>query len=221
MEKTLAIVVFGATGNIGSKILIEALTRDLQVTAVSTGRSDPEPRQNLTVVRGDIQVEAEVAKIASGHEAVISAFSPGLSRFPPEHAAVLIDSAHRSLLAGVKRSEVKRLIIVGGVGSLEASPGIDVVDSDFYPKEHRPHTLRNREILRGLRRDEHELEWTYASPPLHIGPGLRTQKFRLGENHLLRDAAGESRISEEDFAVAILDELASRRFVRQRFTAAY
>lgn len=216
----MSIVVFGASGNIGSNIRKEALSRGHRVTAV-TRSTDLEAEERLTALKADIADADDVAKIVSGHEAVISAYSPGLRRHSAEDAAELIGKAHDALFAGIKRAGVRRLIIVGGVGSLEASPGTDVVDSDFYPAEHKAHTLRNREILRSLRRGDHDLDWTYVSPPLSIKAGERTGKFRLGEDRLLRDEAGESRISEADFAIAIVDELDRRKFVRRRFTAAY
>lgn len=216
----MPIVVFGATGNIGSNIRKEALARKHRVTAVSRNR-EPEAADNLTPIKADISDADDVAKVAAGHDAVISAYSPGLRNFSAEDAAELIRKAHEALFEGVKRAGISRLIIVGGVGSLQASPGVDVVDSDFYPAEHKAHTLRNREILRSLKRGDHDLDWTYVSPPLNIQAGERTGKFRLGEDNLLRDEAGDSRISEADFAVAILDELENGRYIRRRFTAAY
>lgn len=193
----MSIVVFGASGNIGSNIRKEALARGHRVTAI-THISKLEPAENLTALTADIANEDDVAKIAAGHDAIISAYSPGLRNYSAEDAAALIEKAHAALLAGAKRANVKRIIIVGGVGSLEASPGIDVVDSDFYPAGHRAHTLRNREILRSLKRGEHDLDWTYVSPPLEIKAGERTGTFRIGEDQLLRDATGDSRISEAD-----------------------
>jgi putative NADH-flavin reductase len=216
----MSIVVFGASGNIGSNIRREALARGHRVTAV-TRSTRLDPAENLTALNADIANAADVAKIVAGHDAVISAYSPGLRNYSAEDAAALIEKAHAALFAGVKQAGVTRLIIVGGVGSLQASPGVDVVDSDFYPAGHRAHTLRNREILRSLKRGEHDLDWTYASPPLEIKAGERTGQFRLGGAQLLRDANGDSRISEADFAIAILDALDQGTFKRQRFTAAY
>ncbi|MET0437573.1 MAG: NAD(P)-dependent oxidoreductase [Devosia sp.] len=216
----MSIVVFGASGNIGGNIRKEALSRGLRVTAV-TNSSALEAEPNLTALTADLADTEAVAKIVSGHDAVISAYSPGLRKHSADEAAELIRRAHESLFEGVKLGGVKRIILVGGVGSLEASPGVDVVDSDFYPADHKAHTLRNREIVRALKRGEYDLDWTYVSPPLEIKAGERTGKFRLGEDQLLRDAEGNSRISEADFAVAILDELEQGRFVRRRFTAAY
>ncbi|MCR6634103.1 NAD(P)-dependent oxidoreductase [Devosia sp.] len=216
----MSIVVFGASGNIGGNIRKEALSRGLRVTAV-TNSSPLEAAHNLTALTADLADTEAVAKIVSGHDAVISAYSPGLRKYSADEAAELIRRAHESLFEGVKLGGVKRIILVGGVGSLEASPGVDVVDSDFYPANHKAHTLRNREIVRALKRGEYDLDWTYVSPPLEIKAGERTGKFRLGEDQLLRDAEGNSRISEADFAVAILDELEQGRYVRRRFTAAY
>jgi putative NADH-flavin reductase len=216
----MSIAIFGAAGNIGREIRAEALRRGKRVTAVVHNRPLPN-EDNLVSVKGDIADEDDVAKIASGHDAVISAYSPGLRSYTAEDAAVLIEAAHKSLFAGARKAGVKRVIVVGGVGSLEASPGVDVVDSDFYPKEHRAHTLRNREILRGLKRGDHDLDWSYVSPPLEIKAGPRTGKFRLGEDKLLRDDKGESRISEADFAIAVLDALEKGDFIRKRFTVAY
>lgn len=216
----MSIVVFGASGNIGGNIRTEALSRGLRVTAVTrSSRLNPEP--NLTALTADLADAEAVARIVSGHDAVISAYSPGLQKYSAEDAADLIRRAHEALFEGVRRGGVKRVILVGGVGSLEASPGVDVVDSDFYPADHKAHTLRNREILRSLKRGEHHLDWTYVSPPLEIKAGPRTGQFRLGEDQLLRDAEGNSRISEADFAAAILDEFEQGRFIRRRFTAAY
>ena len=216
----MSIVVFGASGNIGSNIRKEALSRGHRVTAV-TRSAKLEPETNLTALNADLANEDDVTRIVAGLDAVISAYSPGLRNYSAEDAAELIRKAHESLFAAVKRAGVKRLIIVGGVGSLEASPGVDVVDSDFYPADHKAHTLRNREILRSLKRGEHDIDWSYVSPPLNIKAGERTGRFRLGGEQLLRDASGESRISEADFAIAILDALDQGKFIRQRFTVAY
>lgn len=216
----MSILVFGSTGNIGSEIRKEALRRGHKVTAAVNNRPLP-AEAGLTPVKADISNPDDVAKLAAGHDAVISAYSPGLGKYSAEDAAGLIEKAHAALFEGVKRAGVKRIILVGGVGSLEASPGVDVVDSDFYPSGHKAYTLRNREILRSLKRGEHDLDWSYVSPPLEIKAGERTGKFRLGTDQLLRDPAGSSRISEADFAIAILDELANGQFIRRRFTVSY
>ena len=197
----MSIVIFGAAGRIGDEICNEALRRGRKVTAVVHNRTRP-AGENLVCVRGDILNEDDVVKIGSGHEAIISAYSPGLDRHSPEEAAKLIETAHCSLFAGAMKAGVRRVIVVGGVGSLETSSGVDVVDSAGYPPDQRWHAILNRKILRGLRQSDYDLDWTYVSPPLDIRSGPRTGRFRIGEDELLRDNEGKSCISAADFAIA-------------------
>lgn len=216
------LVIIGASGGIGSHLRREALARGHAVTAV-TRRTALPPAERLATLQADLADTAAIAAILRDHDAVLSAYSPGLSRMSAAAAADLIGAAHASLLTAARAAGMARLIVVGGVGSLRAeadAPG-DVVDAPFYPADHKAHTLRNRDILRGLRAGAQDLDWTYVSPPLDIFEGPRLGRFRLGGDVLLRDGEGQSRISRADFAIAVLDELESGRFVRQRFTAAY
>lgn len=48
--------------------------------------------------------------------------------------------------------------------------------------------------------------WTYFSPAASIFPGERTGGFRLGGNQFVLDTDGNSGISYEVYAVALLDE---------------
>ena len=133
----------------------------------------------------------------------------------------MIEAAHRSLFAGSARAGVRRVIVVGGCGSLEISPGVDVVDSDNYPPDQRWHAQLNREVLNGLRRGDYDLDWTYISPPLDITSGPRTGRFRVGDDRLLLDSEGRSQISISDFAIAVIDEVERNRALGRRMTVAY
>jgi putative NADH-flavin reductase len=53
---------------------------------------------------------------------------------------------------------------------------------------------------------------------LDRGKGERTGKFCLGTDQLLVNENGESNISMEDYAIALVDELETPRHSRQRFT---
>jgi putative NADH-flavin reductase len=214
------IAILGATGNVGREILAEALARGHSVTALVRDLSRLTPGDNLKIVQANAYDEDEIARAITGHDVFISAFSP-VRGLPNEERAVLVERAHQSIIGGAKRAGIGRFITVGGVGSLQASPGVDVVDSPDYPSTHRLPTLVNREILRALRRDETGFAWTYVSPPRIIEAGERTGKFRLGLDQLLRDENGVSRISEADFAIAILDEVENPVHIRKRFTVAY
>jgi putative NADH-flavin reductase len=152
-----------------------------------------------------------------GHDAVISAYSPG--RDVPDIYQQHV-SGYRKIIDGVKEAGVKRLLVVGGAGSLEVAPGVQLVDTPQFPEQWKAGALAAREVLY-LLRDESELEWTFLSPSNMIAPGERTGRFRLGTDQLLTDANGQSWISLEDYAVAMLNELEDPKHIRQRFTVGY
>ncbi|PNU05532.1 NAD(P)-dependent oxidoreductase [Novosphingobium guangzhouense] len=214
------IALLGAAGRIGAELREEALLRGHQVTALvrTVGRVAPQPDLEEKVV--DAYDASSVAAGATGHDVFISAFSPDPSE-PLEGKPQRLREAHKAILDGVRQGGVKRAILVGGVGSLWASPGVLVVDSPEYPQQYRPHTLANIAILQGLVEEAGDLDWTYVSPPRRIEAGERTGVFRLGTDQLLRDPQGESHISRADFAIAVLDEVAKAAHVRRRFTVAY
>jgi len=201
------IALVGATGNIGGKILAEALSRGHRVTAL-VRRVDRLPgHDRLTPRPADVFDKAGLAEALRGHDAVVSAV--------PFRA-----SDPDILIAAVRASGVRRWVVVGGAGSLEAEPGVRLVDTPDFPAVARPEALRGAEMLERLRRVA-DLDWSFQSPSAVIAPGERTGRFRLGTDRLLRDADGRSRISQEDYAVALLDELERPAHIRQRFTVGY
>lgn len=216
----MKIALLGAAGNIGAEIRQEALRRGHQVTAIVRTATRIPLEANLFVAVGDAYDEGGIAEIVSGHDAFVSAFSPDRSE-PLAGKPDRLRQSHKAIIGGAQRSGVKRLVLVGGVGSLWAKPGVLVVDSDEYPLENRGPTLANAEILNGLSKSDNGLDWTYVSPPRRIEAGERTGRFRLGLDDLLRDENGESRISRADFAIAIIDELEKPAHLRRRFTVAY
>ncbi len=206
------VVLYGASGMIGSRILKELLHRGHTVTAVVR---NPEKVTALGayVVMGDILDPATAAATAKGRDAAISAYAP-----PRDDSSALWAAMH-SLLAGLATAGVRRLIVVGGAGSLEVAPGVQAVDTPQFPPEWKAIALAHRDAL-ALLKSSH-LDWTYFSPAGLIEPGERTGKFRLGGTQLVTDANGESRISAEDYAVALVDELENPQHVRQQFTVGY
>jgi uncharacterized protein len=211
------VVVFGGTGNIGQRIVREALTRGATVTAVvrDTAATTLAPDPKLTLIKGDVLDAADDARLIKGATAVVCAVS---FRSPPDpsayrKAAVALISALRGAGAGAPH-----LIYVGGAGSLEVKPGVLLVDS--MPAAYRGEVLGQKDALDYLRTIK-DAPWTYFSPAGSIVAGARTGKFRLGGDKLLVDAAGQSRISMEDYAVAVLDEIEKPAHPQQRFTIGY
>ena len=208
----MKLALFGANGMIGSRILSEALRRGHQVTAVVRDPAKFAMRhKNLTVVKGDVLDADGVASAVKGHDAVLSAVGSSTE---------VITGAVRSLSDGLTRAGVKRLVVVGGSGSLEVAPGIQLIDSPQFPKEWLAPARAHSAALATFRKNT-TLDWTNVSPPALIAPGERTGKFRLGTDQLVTDAKGESRISAEDYAIAFLDEVERPQHIRQRFTVGY
>ena len=213
----MKIVVIGATGFVGSAILHEALQRGHEVTAIVRDPGKLKPHPKLHPQKADVQNKDEVARLVAGHDAVISAFNPGW-RNPDIYNQQV--KGTRSIIHGVKKAGVKRLLFVGGAGSLEVKPGVQSVDLPGFPAEYKQGALATREALNMLRK-ETSLEWSFLSPSADLFPGQRTGQFRLGTDQLLQDAKGESRISVEDYAMAMIDEMEKPKHVRQRFTVGY
>ena len=212
----MKIAVFAAGGRIGSRIVTEALNRGHDVTAVVR---HPENftmiHEHLKVAKADLFNSQDVETGAFNQDAVVSAYSPAKG-IPP----TTITELAVPLINGLKQAHVKRLIIVGGAGSLEVSPGVQLVDTPDFPAEYKPVSLAHREALK-LYQKENELDWTFISPSAEINPGERTGKFRTGTNQLLTDASGKSHISMEDYAVAVVDEIENPMHVREIMTVGY
>ncbi|CAM5701482.1 NAD(P)H-binding protein [Streptomyces viridifaciens] len=212
----MRITAFGATGNVGRRVVTEALARGHQVTAVVRNPAKPHGLPStVTVEIGDASNPEDVARISAGQDLVITATRPAPGR---EHE---LTAATRGLLAGLAGTGV-RLLAVGGAGSLVV-PGTDgtiLVDSPGFPDEIRPIALACGEQLDLYRADE-KVDWTYLSPAAMLEPGERTGRFRIGRDELLVDAEGNSAISMEDLAVVLLDEAEQPAHRRARFTAGY
>jgi len=210
----LKIALYGSTGRIGTRILNEALARGHQVTAIvrdAAHMSDNRP--NLEFKTGDVLKPESVAIATKGADVVISAYGPGAGD------ADQIAKAAESLVEGVGANQPMRLIVVGGAGSLELAPGVQLVDTPNFPPAYKKLALAHREALDILRKAP--IDWTYASPPAEIDEGARTGHYRIGTDQLLVDQNGRSQISMEDFAAAILDEVEKPQFARKRFTVGY
>ncbi len=213
----MKVAIIGASGQIGAFIRDEALARGHHVTAIVR---HPEkitvPDPLLTVVKADI-LKDKVDGLVKGHDAVISAYNPGW-----DNPNIYDDEieGYKRIIGGVKKSGIKRLLVVGGAGTLEVAPGVRVLDTASFPEQVKKGVLATAEVLSMLRKEE-ELEWTFLSPPASIAPGKRTGHYRLGKDQLLKNKEGESKISTQDYAVAILDELERPQHIRERFTVAY
>jgi putative NADH-flavin reductase len=201
------IAIIGATGNVGSRLLEESLRRGHTVTAIARDTSALGQRDGLSTQNADVLDAGALASALAGHDAVFSA-----TRF-----ATVSESA---IVEPVKRAGVRRLLVVGGAGSLYAAPGQRVLDAPDFPAAYKPEATAGAAFLDALRR-ERDLDWTFVSPSAEFVPGPRTRKFRIGVDELLVDGGGRSWISFDDYAIAFLDEFERDAHIKQRITIGY
>ncbi|WP_085714454.1 NAD(P)-dependent oxidoreductase [Pseudomonas sp. B28(2017)] len=201
------IAIIGATGRAGSQLLEEALRRGHSVTAIARDTSKIARRDGVISKNVDALDAAALQAAVAGHDAVISA----------AHFATLPASA---VVGPVKKAGVKRLLVVGGAGSLLLPDGTRVIDSQGFPAEYKAEAGAGAEFLETLRQEK-QLDWTFLSPSAEFVEGERTGKFRIGEDDLLVSSAGRSWITFADYAIAMLDEIETPKHSRQRFTVGY
>lgn len=213
----MKIALIGATGFTGAPVLAELLSRGHQVTALARSPAKLSTHTGLTVVNADALDERQVAAAVAGHDAVISAYNPGWSE--PKIHDIFLQGSH-AILQGIKQAGVKRVLVIGGAGSLYVAPGLQLVDTPQFPAEYKQGALAARELLNRLEK-ESSLDWTLISPPIGLAPGERTGKYRVGANDLLPGKGDTpAGISVADLAVAIVDEIEKPQHVKKRFTAA-
>jgi len=215
----MKIVIFGATGNVGQRVVTEALGRGHEVVGVVR---DPDvvqsPDRRVKLVKGDATNADNVAKIVRGADAVVSAISPRPNARGLPAPSLAANS--RALIKGLRDAKVKRVLYVGGASSLEVAPGKALADMPDFPEIYREEAREGREALAIWRNEARGLGWTYLSPAAEIAPGKRTGKYRTTDDKLLLDANGKSFITFEDYAAAVLDELERPQHVGKRFGVA-
>nr|WP_288355301.1 NAD(P)-dependent oxidoreductase [uncultured Pseudomonas sp.] len=203
----MKVVILGISGRVGSRLRHELLQRGHQVTGIARDVSNVPAQSGLTLASADVADAARLVPLLEGHDAVVST-----TRF--------VGSDAPSLIAAVKAAGVTRLLVVGGAGSLEVAPGVALIDTPQFPAAYKEEASAGRDFLNVLR-GEQALDWTFLSPSALFEPGQRTGRFRLGSDSLLVEADGNSAISMEDYAIALVDELEQAKHSRKRFTVGY
>ena len=198
------VLLLGASGRIGHRIADELLARDHSVTGVSrSGSVEDIDAADFVAVEGDATDPGDVAKLATGHDAVASALGPSDDESPDR----LVDMI-AATIEGLRRASVDRLVWTGGAGGLYVDSETLLVDTDDFPEEWEPIASAAIDAYDRLA-DVDDLVWTYLAPAALIEPGERTGEYRTADRELVADEDGESYISMADFAVALADELES------------
>lgn len=211
----MKIAILGATGWIGSTVMNEALSRGHEVVAIS--REATKIDQPGVEVRSlDLLAKGGLVQALKGADVVIAAVG---GRAKGNHSMVA-ETAKR-LLEELPQAEIQRLIWVGGAGSLEVAPGVKLVSVPDFPAEYKDEALAQGDALDVFRNSGSNLDWVFASPAAEIFPGERSGQYRLGGDQLLTDEQGNSKISVEDYALALIDEAEKATYKQQRIAVAY
>lgn len=213
------VVLIGASGFVGTAILNELLNRGHKVTAIvrdpaKVTASNP----NLKVIQADVTNTDVLIEASKGKDAVISAYNPGWKN-PNIYEETLKN--YPLIVDSVKKAGVERLLIVGGAGTLFYAPGKMVMDADDIPAKLLPGIKSLGEFYLNTLRKENDIDWIFLSPAANMTPGERTGKFRIGKDDLVVGVNGDSNISVEDYAVAMVDELEQKHHHKERFTIGY
>ena len=201
------ITVLGASGRAGSEIVKELARRGHQVTGVARNPARIPAGAGITAVSGDANNAATLPALRQGTDAVVSAI-------------MFVDTNPETLIGAVKAAGAPRYLVVGGAGSLEAAPGLKVIDTPDFPEAYKAEASAGGRFLDRLRQ-EGDLDWTFLSPSALFDGGERTGRFRLGGDSLLVTTDGRSAISFPDYAIAMADEIETPKHSRQRFTVGY
>jgi putative NADH-flavin reductase len=202
----MRVAVLGASGRAGSEIAKELAGRGHEVLAIARNPDAIPAMNGITAKAGDASDAYALSALVEGCDAVISALK--------------FDIAPAKLLSALRRAGVGRLLVTGGAASLKDDQGRRLIDTDAMPESWKPIAQAGIDFFYELR-EEKEIDWVFFSPAFNFVAGARTGKFRLGSDHLLRDDAGESKISFADYAIAMADELESHAHSRERFTIGY
>ncbi len=216
----MKVALIGATGYVGSHILEELVNRNIKVTAIAREVNQIKNKPNVLAVQMDVIKDTSLGSALKGNDVVISAFNAGWSN-PEIYDDYL--AGYRHILDEIKEAGIKRVIVIGGAGSLLNEKEERLVDDPNFPKEIKPGALAAADFYEVIQRED-ELDWTFISPAIEMNQsksGKRTGKYRTGTDHPVFDHDGHSNISVEDLAVAVADEVENNNFIQKRFTVGY
>jgi uncharacterized protein len=219
----MKIAMLGSTGFAGAPILAEALTRpELHVSAIVRTPEAVMPHERLTVVKGDVLDVASLTDALRGNDAVVHAFHPGRSVAMADIYDQCV-AGHEAIISATRAANVPRLVCVGGAASLMTPEGKEYLESSHWDKEFDPfrNAILGTRALYYLLKPVTDIDWVFIAPSAWLRPGERTGVFRTGKDDMLFAADGTSRISNEDYALALIEEVITPRHHRERFTVGY
>ena len=211
----MKIALIAASGKIGQHIASEILARGHELIAIT--RSDKALPEALSAAEQRVSNALDTAALTqavAGADVIASAYGPAMGQ------EAELSQIASSLIGAARQAGIKRLVVIGGAGSLEVAPGVQLVDIPEFPAAYKAVASAARESL-AIYRQAQDLDWTFFAPAAMIVPGEKKGGFKVGRRQLLADAAGNSQIHYPDYASAFVDEIEQSQFVRDIATVAY
>lgn len=216
----MKIAIIGSSGFVGSRLVNESIRRGHIITAISRTTENIPSDSSVSPVSLDVRNKDALAETVKGHDAVLTAFHPGRDQKNQRENYI---QGHKTIQEAVEKAGVDRWLVIGGAGSLYIEEGVQLVDTPQFPEDFREEASVARDYLTQLQK-ETGLEWTYLSPAILMHPGIdtgRTGSYRTNTDTPVFDDNGESKISAEDLAVAMLDKFENKKYIQKRFTVGY
>ncbi len=208
------VAIFGASGQSGVRIQAELLSRGHSVVAIVRDPTKVVAADRVTVKVGNASDSVEtIAALLDGVDVLVNAYAP-----PHDSTDDLIPFTQK-LVDAVTLAQTPRLLMVGGAGGLQVAPGELVINQPWFPESYKPIAQSHIDALEVLRASS--INWTTLSPAGVFGPGERTGVYRLDKEFLVATPDGQSRISTEDYAIALVNEIETPEHERERFTVGY
>ena len=211
------ITIFGATGQVGSRILDEASARGHHVTAVTRSGTSADSRElgHMDRRRRPESPGREPPEPWTGHRHQCDVGSPHRRRRTRHHRPGTARRGRRTPMPDSSSSAAPGPSSYPTAG--DASSSMTPASSRASIRGVAQACVDQLDVLR----QDSTVDWTYFSPSAELTAGRRTGRFRTGTDELIVDSDGTSRISLEDVAVAVLDEAEQPRHVRAVLTAGY
>lgn len=205
----MKIAVVCANGRVGKLVVKEAVERGLDVTAIAKGENHSVAKRYIRKDLFDL-----TAGDLEDYDVVVDAFGAWEEEVLPLHSKSLMH------LCDILSGTGKRLVVVGGAGSLYVNKEHTAVVSDGpdFPAVFLPLAKAQGEALTKLR-ERKDVAWTFISPAGDFqADGERTGEYILAGEELTLNEKGESIISYADYAIAMVDEIVSGNHIRERIS---
>lgn len=203
--------MIGANGNLGTRVTKQALDRGFEVKGFIYNGDTPDERAEIVEKSLFDVTKEDIADC----DVMISAYGSGFKADPAlNHKAFL---KYIELNAGTDR----HLITIGGAGSLFT----DATHTTYsYETPEHPEFLReiSKNIKLGIDelKNRTDVNWTVVCPSSFFDPeGELSGNYEIGtEGHLLFNEKGESRVTYNDLAQAMLDIAEANNYNQKQIT---